>query len=130
MNFETEAIRVQLDNALHREHSVPLFMTSSFTFADAEEARAMFNDEISGNIYSRYSNPNTDEFITKLCRLEGAEDGISTATGMSAMFTSIAALLNHGDHVLASRAIFGSTHQLFTKIFPKWGIEHSYFNIH
>ncbi|WP_462247488.1 trans-sulfuration enzyme family protein [Ekhidna sp.] len=130
MNFETEAIRVQLDNALHREHSVPLFMTSSFTFADAEEARAMFNDEISGNIYSRYSNPNTDEFITKLCRLEGAEDGISTATGMSAMFTSIAALLNQGDHVLASRAIFGSTHQLFTKIFPKWGIEHSYFNIH
>ena len=130
MNFETEAIRVQLDNALHREHSVPLFMTSSFTFADAEEARAMFNDEISGNIYSRYSNPNTDEFITKLCRLEGAEDGVSTATGMSAMFTSMAGLVKSGDHILASRAIFGSTHQLFTQIFPRWGVSHSYFNIH
>ncbi|MEM9339204.1 MAG: aminotransferase class I/II-fold pyridoxal phosphate-dependent enzyme [Bacteroidota bacterium] len=130
MNFETEAIRTQLDNALHREHSVPIFLTSSFTFANAEEARAMFNDEISGSIYSRYSNPNTDEFVTKLCRLEGAEDGIATATGMSAMFTSMAGILAHGDHVLASRAVFGSTHQLFTQIFPKWGIEHSYFNLH
>ena len=130
MNFETEAIRTQLDNALHREHSVPLYLTSSFTFANAEEARAMFNDEISGNIYSRYSNPNTDEFVTKLCRLEGAEDGISTTTGMSAMFTSMAGLLSKGDHVLTSRAIFGSTHQLFTQVFPKWGIEHTYFNLH
>lgn len=129
MNFETEAIRTQLDNALHREHSAPLFLTSSFTFADAEEAKAMFNDEIGGNIYSRYSNPNTDEFITKLCRMEGAEDGIATASGMSAMFTSMAGLLSHGDHVLASRAVFGSTHQLFTRIFPKWGIEHSYFDL-
>ena len=130
MNFETEAIRTQLDNALHREHAVPIFLTSSFTFADAEEARAMFNDEISGSIYSRYSNPNTDEFVTKLCRLEGAEDGIATASGMSAMFTSMAGILSHGDHILASRAVFGSTHQLFTQVFPKWGIEHSYFNLH
>ena len=99
MNFETDAIRTQVDNALNREHSVPIYLTSSFTFADAEEARAMFNDEISGNIYSRYSNPNTDEFITKMCHMEGAEDGISTATGMSAMFTSMAAILQKGDHV-------------------------------
>ncbi len=130
MNFETEAIRTQLDNALHREHSVPLFLTSSFTFADAEEARAMFNDEIQGSIYSRYSNPNTDEFVTKLCRLEKAEDGIATASGMSAMFTSMVGLLSSGDHILASRALFGSTHQLLTKFFPKWGIEHTYFNLH
>ena len=130
MNFETDAIRTQIENALHREHSVPVYLTSSFTFASAEEARAMFNDEIPGNIYSRYSNPNTDEFITKLCQLEKADDGISTATGMSAMFTSMAALLKKGDHVLASRALFGSTHQLFTTIFPKWGIDHTYFNLH
>ncbi|MFY0686759.1 MAG: aminotransferase class I/II-fold pyridoxal phosphate-dependent enzyme [Cyclobacteriaceae bacterium] len=130
MNFETDAIRTQLENALHREHSTPLFLTSSFTFASAEEARAMFNDEIPGNIYSRYSNPNTDEFIAKMCSLEGTEDGIATATGMSAMFTSMAALLGQGDHVLASRALFGSTHQLFTKFFPKWGIEHTYFNLY
>ncbi len=130
MNFETDAIRTQTENALHREHSAPIYLTSSFTFASAEEARAMFNDEIPGNIYSRYSNPNTDEFVTKMCQLEGTEDGISTATGMSAMFTSMAALLKSGDHVLASRALFGSTHQLFTTIFPKWGIEHTYFNLH
>ena len=105
-------------------------MTSSFTFADAEEARAMFADEVPGNIYSRYSNPNTSEFIDKLCLLEKTEDGIATATGMSAMFTSIAGYLQKGDHILASRAVFGSTHQLFTSILPKWGIEHSYFNLH
>ncbi|MFY0599244.1 MAG: aminotransferase class I/II-fold pyridoxal phosphate-dependent enzyme [Cyclobacteriaceae bacterium] len=130
MNFETEAIRTQVDNANQREHSVPLYLTSSFTFNSAEEARAMFNDEIPGNIYSRYSNPNTDEFITKLCQMEHTEDGVSVATGMSAMFTSIAALLESGDHIISSRAIFGSTHQLFTKVFPKWGIESSYFDLH
>lgn len=130
MNFETKAIRTQVDNANQREHSVPLYLTSSFTFNDAEEARAMFNDEIPGNIYSRYSNPNTDEFINKMCQLENTEDGISVATGMSAMFTSIAGLLKSGDHVISSRAIFGSTHQLFTKIFPKWGIQSSYFDLH
>jgi O-succinylhomoserine sulfhydrylase len=129
MNFETAAIRTQVNNDQNREHSVPIFMTSSFTFNNAEEATAMFNDEIEGNIYSRYSNPNTDEFIQKLCKLEGAEDGISTATGMSAMFTSMAGLLKQGDHVLASRALFGSTHQLFTRIFPKWGITYTYFDI-
>ncbi len=130
MNFETNAVRTQIENALHREHSSPIYMTSSFTFADAEEARAMFADEVPGNIYSRYSNPNTSEFIDKLCLLEKAEDGIATATGMSAMFTSIAGYLQKGDHILASRAIFGSTHQLFTSILPKWGIEHTYFNLH
>jgi O-succinylhomoserine sulfhydrylase len=129
MNFETKAIRTQLENTLHREHSSPLFMTSSFTFESAQEAEAMFNDEIEGNIYSRYSNPNTDEFITKMCALEGTEDGFATATGMGAVFTSMAALLQSGDHVLASRALFGSTHQLFTRIFPKWGIEHTYFKV-
>lgn len=130
MNFETNAVRTQIENALHREHSSPIYMTSSFTFADAEEARAIFADEVPGNIYSRYSNPNTSEFIDKLCLLEKTEDGIATATGMSAMFTSIAGYLQKGDHILASRAVFGSTHQLFTSILPKWGIEHSYFNLH
>ena len=129
MEFETKAIRTQIENSLHREHASPIFLTSSFTFEDAEEARAMFADEVDGNIYSRYSNPNTSEFVERLCLLEGAEDGIATASGMSAMFTSMAGLLQSGDHVLASRAIFGSTHQLFTKIFPKWGIEHTYFDV-
>jgi O-succinylhomoserine sulfhydrylase len=89
----------------------------------------LFADEIPGNIYTRFSNPNTTEFIEKLCLLEGAEDGIATASGMSAMFTSMAALLKSGDHILASRSLFGSTHQILTMIFPKWGIAHSYADI-
>jgi O-succinylhomoserine sulfhydrylase len=104
-------------------------MTSSFTFEDAEQARAMFADEIDGSIYTRFSNPNNNEFIQKLCLLEEAEAGIATASGMAAMFSSMAGLLETGDHILASRSVFGSTHQLLTQVFPKWGIEHTYVDI-
>src|SRR6478735_6195698 len=92
-NFETGAIRDQHKRSEFREHSVPLYLTSSFVFDDAEQARAMFADEIPGNIYSRYSNPNTNEMIEKLCHMEGTEDGIATASGMAAMYSSMAALL-------------------------------------
>ncbi|MCA6075250.1 trans-sulfuration enzyme family protein [Fulvivirga sedimenti] len=129
-HFETNAIRTQSDNASHKEHSTPIFMTSSFVFDDAENARAMFADEISGNIYSRFSNPNSNELVEKLCLLEGGDDGIATASGMAAMYSSMAGLLQQGDHVLASRSLFGSTHQVLTQIFPKWGISHSYADIH
>ncbi len=105
-------------------------MTSSFTFESAEQARALFADEMEGNIYTRFSNPNNDEFVEKLCHLEQTESGIATASGMAAMFSSMAGLLKSGDHVLASRSVFGSTHQLFTQVFPKWGIEHTYVDIH
>jgi O-succinylhomoserine sulfhydrylase len=128
-NFETDAIRAQHERSSFREHSVPLYLTSSFVFEDAEQARAMFADEIPGNIYSRYSNPNTDEFINKLCLLEGTEDGIATASGMAAMYASMAALLKSGDHVLACRSVFGSTHQILNTIFPKYGISHSYADV-
>lgn len=128
-HFETKAIRNQTERSSFREHSVPLYMTSSFTFDDAEQARALFADEQEGNIYTRFSNPNNTEFIDKLCDLEGTEDGIATASGMAAMFSSMAALLQNGDHILASRSVFGSTHQLFTQVFPKWGIEHTYADI-
>lgn len=128
-HFETQAIRSQSDNSLQREHATPIYMTSSFVFEDAEHARAMFADEIQGNIYSRFSNPNSNEFIEKLVALEGAEDGIATASGMSAMFSSMAALLENGDHILASRSLFGSTHQILTQLFPKWGISHTYADI-
>jgi len=123
---ETLAIREQSARTAEREHSVPLYLTSSFVFDSAEQARALFADEIPGNIYSRYSNPNVDELVRKLCLLEEAEDGIATATGMAAVFASIAALLSAGDHIVASRALFGSTHQLLTKVFPKWGITSTY----
>ena len=127
--FETNAIRTQAPRSQMREHSVPLYMTSSFVFDDAEQARALFADEIPGNIYTRFSNPNNTEFIEKMCLLEGAEDGIATASGMSAVFTSLAALLKSGDHLLVSRSVFGSTHQILTMILPKWGITHSYADV-
>jgi O-succinylhomoserine sulfhydrylase len=128
--FETQAVRTQMSNDLHREHSSAIYMTSSFTFEDAEHARAAFADEVEGNIYSRFSNPNSNELIDKLCLLEGAEDGIATASGMAAMYSSMAALLQQGDHVLASRSLFGSTHQVLTQIFPNWGISHTYADLH
>lgn len=126
---ETDAIRSQAARTDFREHAVPLYLTSSFVFDDAEQARAMFADEIPGNIYSRYSNPNTNEFIDKLCKLEGTEEGIATASGMAAMYCSMAALLKSGDHVLACRSVFGSTHQILNTIFPRVGITHSYADV-
>src|SRR6185369_14534704 len=128
-NFETDAVRTQSERSLFREHAVPLYLTSSFVFEDAEQARAMFADEIPGNIYSRYSNPNTNEFVEKLCLMEGTEDGIATSSGMAAMYSSMAALLSSGDHVLASRSVFGSTHQILNIIFPRFGISYSYADI-
>ncbi|MDZ7694704.1 MAG: aminotransferase class I/II-fold pyridoxal phosphate-dependent enzyme [Balneolaceae bacterium] len=125
----TKAIRTQTERSTQREHSTPLFMTSSFVFDSAEHARALFANEMEGNVYSRYSNPNTNEFITKMCEMEGAEAGITTASGMSAVFSSLAALLDQGDHVLACRSLFGSTHQILNTIFPRWGISHSYADI-
>ena len=123
---ETKAIRNQVKRSEHREHSVPLYMTSSFVFNDAEQARAMFANEIEGNVYSRFSNPNTEEFVDKMCALEEAEDGVATASGMSAVYTSLAGLLDKGDHILVSRAVFGSTHQVLTMVLPRFGITHTY----
>jgi O-succinylhomoserine sulfhydrylase len=128
-NFETDAIRAQMDRTEYREHSVPLYLTSSFVFEDAEQARALFADEVPGNIYTRFSNPNNTEFINKLCLLEGTEDGIATASGMAAMYCSMAALLKTGDHVLASRSVFGSTHQILNTLFPRFNISHTYVDL-
>jgi len=126
MKDETISIRTQAERTENREHSVPLYLTSSYVFEDAEDMRARFAEEKSGPLYSRYSNPNTDEFIEKMKLLEGAEDGFATATGMSAVFTTLMGLLEAGDHIVASRAVFGSTHQLFTLVLPKYGITTSY----
>ena len=124
--FETKAIRGQMDRTQYREHSMPMFLSSSFVFPSAEEMRDTFAGETEGIIYSRYSNPNTDELIGKVCAMEGTEDGFATASGMAAVYASMAAFLEQGDHVLASRAVFGSTHQILTQILPKWGITHTY----
>lgn len=123
---ETAAIRIQTPRTAQREHSTPLFLTSSFVFESAEQARALFAEEIQGNIYGRYLNPNSNEFIEKMNFLEGTEDGIATASGMAAMFASMAALLRSGDHIIACRSVFGSTHQILSNLFPRYGITYSY----
>lgn len=128
MNFETKAIRLQTDRSQFQEHSTPLYLTSSFVFEDTEDMRSSFAEEKERNLYSRFSNPNTSEFVNKIVSLEGAETGYAFATGMSAIFSTFAALLSSGDHIISCRSVFGSTHSLFTKYLPKWNISTSYFN--
>ncbi|WP_405208142.1 trans-sulfuration enzyme family protein [Aquimarina sp. LLG6339-5] len=128
-NFETQAVRTQTEKTQFLEHSTPMYLTSGFVFEDSEEMRAAFAEEKDRNLYSRFSNPNTTEFVDKICKLEGAEDGYAFATGMAAVFSTFAALLNAGDHIVSARSVFGSTHSLFTKYFPKWNIETSYFPV-
>ena len=127
--FETQAIRTQIERSQYLEHSVPLYLSSSFVFEDAEDMRASFTEEKDRNIYSRFSNPNTTEFVEKICKMEGAEAGYAFATGMAAVYSTFAALLNAGDHIVSAGSVFGSTHALFTTYFPKWNIETSYFDI-
>ena len=123
---QTQAIRTQADVSSHREHSVPMFLTSSFVFDDSEEMRAAFAGDIQRNIYSRFTNPNVAELSEKIRLMEGAEAGHSTATGMAAVFATLGALCSAGDHILACRSLFGSTHTILTKILPRWGITHTY----
>ena len=127
--FETQAIRSQLERTQYLEHSVPLYLTSSFVFEDAEDMRASFAEEKERNIYSRYSNPNTNEFVDKVCNMEGAEAGFAFASGMAAVYSTFGALLQSGDHIVSASSVFGATHSLFMKYFPKWNIETSYFDI-
>lgn len=122
----TKLIRTQVPKTQHGEHSSPVFLTSSFCFDSAEDMRAAFAEETDANIYSRFSNPNTQEFIDRMCILEGAEDGFATASGMSAIFSTFMALLKQGDHIISCNAVFGSTHTVITKFLPKYGIEYTY----
>lgn len=126
---ETQAIRIQSERTSHMEHSGPLYLTSSFCYEDSEAMRAAFADETDAFIYTRFSNPSVEEFIQRMCALEGAEAGFATASGMSAVFGSFMAFLKTGDHLLSSQSIFGSTHTVITKFLPKWGIEHTYFDM-
>jgi O-succinylhomoserine sulfhydrylase len=127
--FETQAIRNQLERTQYLEHSVPLYLTSSFVFEDAEDMRASFAEEKERNIYSRYSNPNNNEFINKVCAMEGAQAGFAFSSGMAAVYSTMAALLVSGDHIVSSSSVFGATHSLFVNYFPKWNIETTYFDI-
>jgi len=127
---ETKAIRLQTEKTAQKEHSTPLFLTSSFTYESAEDMAAAFADDSPEvNIYTRYSNPTVDEFVNKIVALEGAEDGIATGTGMAAIFSTFMTFLSKGDHIISASAVFGSTHTILTKYLPKWGIEYSYFDM-
>ena len=127
---ETKAIRIQTAKTEQKEHSTPLFLTSSFTYDSAEDmAEAFADDSLDVNIYSRFSNPTVDEFINKITALEGAEDGVATGTGMAAIFSTFMTFLSKGDHIISASAVFGSTHTILTKYLPKWGIEYSYFDM-
>ncbi len=128
-HIETNAIRTQIERSQFLEHSSPLYLTSSYVFDDAEDMRASFADEKERNIYSRYSNPNTSEFVEKVCLMEGAERGYAFASGMSAVFSTFGSLLDSEDHIISSQSIFGSTQTLFNTILPKWNISTSYFKI-
>src|SRR5450432_3378347 len=119
----TKAIRIQTERTNEMEHSTPLFLTSSFMFDNAEDMRAAFADETDDNIYSRFSNPTVNELVDKMVALEGAEAGVATATGMSAVFASFMALLKNGDHLISCDAVFGSTHNIVKKYLPNYGIE-------
>ena len=119
----TVAIRTQVDRTAQHEHSVPLYLTSSYLFDSLEHGRALFAKEAAGNIYGRYHNPNAREFADKITALESAEAGLAFASGMAALFAALLGLLEQGQRIVASSCLFGSTLQILTRLLPKWGIE-------
>jgi len=119
-------IRTRVEQTNEMEHSSPIFLTSSFSFDNAEEMRAAFADETDDNIYSRFSNPTVQEFTDRMCVLEGMESGFATASGMSAVFGTFLSFLKSGDHLISCNAVFGSTHSVITKILPNYGITYTY----
>ncbi len=129
-NFETVAIRTQLAQTAHHEHAAPVFLTSSFTFDSAEEGGLIFQGKKEGNLYSRFTNPNNAELVEKLKTMELVEDGITTASGMAAVYTVLASLLKSGDHIVACKSIFGNSKYILNNILPNMGIDVTYVAIH
>ena len=121
--FKTKAIREGYQPTQEQEHSAAIFLTSSFRFDSAEQAAKRFDDKDQGNIYSRFTNPSVDAFQDKLAALEGAEQCLATASGMSAIFATIMTLLKPGEHMVASRGMFGTTIVLLNTVIQKFGIE-------
>lgn len=122
-DIETLAVRAGISRSQFGEHSEALFLTSSFIFKNAAEAEARFRGEQPGNIYARFTNPTVTMFEQRLAALEGAERCVATASGMSAILATVMGLLSAGDHIIASRSIFGSTVQLFNNIIGRFGVE-------
>ena len=127
--FETLAIREGIERSPFGEHSEAIFATSSFVFDSARDAAARFSGDEEGYIYSRFSNPSVDSFEKRLAALEGGVACVATASGMSAILATIMTLLQQGDHIVASRSMFGSTVTLFEKMLPRFGITTSFVKI-
>lgn len=123
---DTLACRAGVARTNEQEHSEPIFPTSSFVFESAEQAAARFAGDMPGNIYSRFTNPTVRTFETRLAALEGGERAIATASGMAAVLTLALGLLNAGDHVVAARALFGTTVSLFHSVLSRFGVEVSF----
>jgi len=122
LGFGTRAVRSGHRRSPEGEQSEPIYLTSSFVFADAAEAAARFAEEVPGNIYSRFTNPTVRVFEERLAALEGGERCIGTASGMAAILSTCMALLKAGDHIVSSRSLFGSTVSLFEKYLSRFGI--------
>ena len=122
----TQAVRAGQVRTQEGEHAEPIFPTSSYVFATAAEAAARFSGEVPGNIYSRFTNPTVRTFEERLAIMEGGESCVATASGMSAILSTCLGLLQQGDHIVSSRAIFGTTVILFNKYLSRYGIETSY----
>lgn len=122
-DFDTLAVRTGQERSQFGEHSEALYLTSSFVFKSAAQAAARFSGEEEGNVYARFTNPTVTAFQQRLAALEGAEACVATASGMAAIMATVMALLKAGDHIVASRSIFGATVQLFGNILSRFGIE-------
>lgn len=128
-SFDTLAVRAGQIRTGEHEHGEALFLTSSYVFGSAQEAAAIFGGDEPGNVYTRYTNPTVRNFEQRLAALEGAEQCVATASGMSAIFSTILALLSPGDHIVSSRSIFGSTNVMFQKYVSKLGITVDYVSL-
>jgi|TARA_B100001105_G_scaffold175289_1_gene141215 O-succinylhomoserine sulfhydrylase len=127
--FETKAIRDGYRSTQEQEHSEAIFLTSSFVFDSAEQAEKRFSKDDPGNIYSRFTNPTVEAFEKKLASLEGSQACVATSSGMAAIFATLMSLLKSGDHIVASRSMFGTTIVLLDSIVSKFNIEISYVNL-
>ncbi|MDC3345415.1 aminotransferase class I/II-fold pyridoxal phosphate-dependent enzyme, partial [Candidatus Pseudothioglobus singularis] len=122
-SFQTKSIREGHEPTNEQEHSAAIFLTSSYKFNSAEEAAKRFDKKEEGNVYSRFTNPTVDAFQNKLAALEGAEKCQATASGMSAIFATIMTILKPGEHMVASRCMFGTTIVLLNDIIEKFEIK-------
>ncbi len=123
---DTLAVRAGQRRTPEAEHGEPLFLTSSYVFRSAADAAARFAGALPGNVYSRYTNPTVRTFEERMAALEGAEQAVATASGMSAILAMVMSLCSAGDHILVSRSVFGATVSLFDKYFKRFGVEVDY----